>query len=271
MRNRLNANATLCSLVRTRAFHYAQSMIPAERRRRILEEVRQSGGLDVVSLSERYDVSKSTIRRDLNLLDSQGMLQRVRGGTIDADPRTYAQIATKAADDKALIGSKAGALVDDGDIVLIDIGTTTAAVAEALYGRHVTVLTASLAVIDILRDSPGTELIVLGGVVRNSYLSMVGSLTSQALAQLRADIAFLGTSGVRTDLIVMDSTGTEVPIKHSILKNSASAYLVASPDKFPGSGILQICPVTDFDGVITTATGPIIDSIRSSGVQVIHP
>jgi len=246
-------------------------MLPAERRKRILEEVRQSGGLDVVSLSERYRVSKSTIRRDLNLLDSQGMLQRVRGGTIDADARPYSQIAIKAADDKARIGKKAAELVKDGDIVLIDIGTTTAAVAEALYGRHVTVLTASLAVVDILRNSPGTELIVLGGVVRNSYLSMVGTLTSQALSQLRADIAFLGTSGVRKDLVVMDSTGTEVPIKHSILKNTTSAYLVASPDKFPGSGILQICPVTEFDGVITTETGPIIDSIRSSGVQVIHP
>lgn len=246
-------------------------MLPAERRRRILEEVRQSGGLDVVSLSERYHVSKSTIRRDLDFLDGQGMLQRVRGGTIDADARTFAQIVTKAAADKLAIGQRAAALVKDGDIVLIDIGTTTAAVAEALHGRRITVLTASLAVVDILRDSPATELVVLGGVVRTSYLSMVGSLTAQALAQLRADIAFLGTSGVRDDLIVMDSTGTEVPIKHSILENSTTAYLVASPDKFPGSGILQICPVTDFDGVITTATGPLIDSIRSSGVQVIHP
>lgn len=246
-------------------------MLPAERRRRILEEVRQSGGLDVVSLSERYHVSKSTIRRDLDFLDGQGMLQRVRGGTIDADARTFAQIVTKAAADKLAIGQRAAALVKDGDIVLIDIGTTTAAVAEALHGRRITVLTASLAVVDILRDSPATELVVLGGVVRASYLSMVGSLTAQALAQLRADIAFLGTSGVRDDLIVMDSTGTEVPIKHSILENSTTAYLVASPDKFPGSGILQICPVTDFDGVITTATGPLIDSIRSSGVQVIHP
>ena len=89
--------------------------------------------------------------------------------------------------------------------------------------------------------------------------------------QLRADIAFLGTSGVSPDLTVLDSTGTEVPIKKSILRNSTSAYLLASPDKFPGSGILKICPVTDFDGVITTATGPIINSIKSTGTQVIYP
>lgn len=258
-------------LVRTVSIHYAHTMLPAERRKRILEEVRHSGGLDVVSLSERYQVSKSTIRRDLNLLDAQGMLQRVRGGTIDVDARTFAQIAPKSADDKQLIGQTAAELVNDGDIVLIDIGTTTAAAAEALYGRRVTVLTASLAVIDILRDSPDTELVVLGGVVRNTYLSMVGSLTEQAMDQLRADIAFLGTSGVSPDLTVLDSTGTEVPIKKSILRNSTSAYLLASPDKFPGSGILKICPVTDFDGVITTATGPIIDSIKSTGTQVIYP
>ncbi|WP_054953290.1 DeoR/GlpR family DNA-binding transcription regulator [Flaviflexus massiliensis] len=246
-------------------------MLPAERRKRILEEVRTSGGLDVVSLSERYQVSKSTIRRDLNLLDSQGMLQRVRGGTIDVNARTFAQIAPHAAGDKHRIGEAAAEMVADGDIVLIDIGTTTAAAAEALYGRRVTVLTASLAVIDILRNSPGTELVVLGGVVRSTYLSMVGSLTEQAMDQLRADIAFLGTSGVREDLMVMDSTGTEVPIKKSILRNSNRSYLLASPDKFPGSGILQIAPITDFDGVITTATGPIVDSIKSLNTQVIHP
>lgn len=258
-------------LVNVFPIHYAHYMLPAERRKRILDEVRSSGGLDVVSLSERFQVSKSTIRRDLNLLDAQGKLQRVRGGTIDVDARTFEQIAPHAAADKQWIGSAAAELVKDGDIVLIDIGTTTAAVAQALFGRRVTVLTASLAVVDILRNSPDTELVILGGVVRSTYLSMVGSLTEQALDQLRADIAFLGTSGVREDMSVMDSTGTEVPIKQSILRNSSSAYLVATPDKFPGSGILKVCSVTQFDGVVTTATGPIVDSIKSHNIQVIHP
>ncbi|WP_216395871.1 DeoR/GlpR family DNA-binding transcription regulator [Arcanobacterium phocae] len=241
-----------------------------ERRQLILKELHESGGLDVPALAFRHSVSESTIRRDLKLLDSQGMLQRVRGGAIDVDKHSFAQTEPTGADEKAQIGHYCSSLVPDNSVVLLDIGTTTAAIARSLYNRPLTVLTASLAVVDILRHSSTTELIILGGVLRRSYLSMVGSLTERALTGLRADIAFIGTSGVCEDHTVMDSTGTEVPIKRAILSHSRVSYLVAGSEKFPGSGVLPVCQVNEFSGMITTCSNSITQSIQNSGTQVMY-
>ena len=231
-------------------------MLAAQRHNVILALVREQGGVSVADLASRLEVSESTIRRDLNELDRLGRLQRVRGGgAVEADDEPFARVATRHAEEKDRIGALAAGLVRDRDVVLLDIGTTCAAVARHLRGRDVTVVTASLAVVDELRDDRRVELIVLGGLLRPSYLSMVGTLTQQALAQLSADIAFMGTSGVRPDGTVLDSTGTEVPIKHAIRSASERTCLVATSDKFPGSGLLPVCTLADLDTVVTTA-GP---------------
>lgn len=231
-------------------------MLVAQRHNVILALVREQGGVSVADLASRLEVSESTIRRDLNELDRLGRLQRVRGGgAVEADDEPFARVATRHAQEKDRIGALAAGLVRDRDVVLLDIGTTCAAVARHLRGRDVTVVTASLAVVDEMRDDRMVELIVLGGLLRPSYLSMVGTLTQQALAQLSADIAFMGTSGVRPDGTVLDSTGTEVPIKQAIRSVSERTCLVATSDKFPGSGLLRVCALSDLDAVVTTA-GP---------------
>lgn len=228
-------------------------MLVHQRHAAILALVRETGGASVIDLASRLDVSESTIRRDLNTLDREGKLQRVRGGgSPEADDQPFAHVATRSAAQKERVGQAAAALVHDRDVVLIDIGTTCATVARHLRGRDITVVTASLAVVDELRDDHSVELIVLGGLLRPSYLSLVGSLTEHALSQLSADIAFIGTSGVRPDGTVLDSTGTEVPIKRAIIENSERSCLLATDDKFPGSGLLPVCAVTDLQTVITT-------------------
>lgn len=172
---------------------------------------------------------------------------------MEADDESFAKVATRHAEEKDRIGALAAGLVRDRDVVLRDIGTTCAAVARHLRGQDVTVVTASLAVVDELRGDRTVELIVLGGLLRPSYLSMVGTLTQQALAQLSADVAFMGTSGVRPDGTVLDSTGTEVPIKQAIRSASERTCLVATSDKFPGSGLLPVCALSGLDAVVTTA------------------
>lgn len=220
----------------------------------ILERVRETGGASVGELALALEVSASTIRRDLDVLHVTGKLQRVRGGgTAEADADSFATVAGRAAGDKDRIGAYAASLVPDRAVVILDIGTSCAAVARHLRGREVTVVTASLAVVDELRDDRGIELLVLGGLLRPTYLSLVGELTLDAIGRLSADVAFLGTSGVRTDGTVLDSTGTEVPIKHAILNRSERRCLLASADKFPGSGVLPVCGVGEFSDVVTTA------------------
>lgn len=243
-------------------------MLVQQRRKAIVALVREQGGASVADLASRLEVSESTIRRDLNALDHQGRLQRVRGGgAVEADDEPFARVASRNVEEKDRIGALAAGLVRDRDVVLLDIGTTCAAVARHLRDRNVTVVTASLAVVDELREDRTVELIVLGGLLRASYLSMVGMLTEQALAQLSADIAFMGTSGIRSDGTVLDSTGTEVPIKHAILSASERTCLVATRDKFPGSGLLPVCALSDLDAVVTTAEPETPGLVGLAGVE----
>lgn len=247
-------------------------MLVQQRRSAIVEMVRAAGGVSVTDLATRLDVSPSTIRRDLNTLDREGRLHRVRGGGApEEDDTPFERVATVAANEKARVGRAAAGLVRERDVVVLDIGTTCAAVARELRGRDVTVVTASLAVVDELRDDRSVEVIVLGGLLRPSYLSLVGTLTENALRELSADIAFMGTSGVRADGTVLDSTGMEVPVKHAIRQSTERTCLVATSDKFPGSGLLPVCPVTELQAVITTAdptTAP-LDNLEGSDTEVL--
>ncbi|MEE6294936.1 DeoR/GlpR family DNA-binding transcription regulator [Georgenia wangjunii] len=229
-------------------------MLTSTRRELILAELASAGEVSVARLASTFGVSTSTIRRDLNTLSSQGRLQRVRGGgAIEPVPRPVEHVTTDRAGSLAVLGARAAALVADRDVVILDIGTTVAEVARHLRGRRVTVVTPSLAVVDVLRDDPVVELVLLGGVLRRSYLSFVGSLPEQALSHITADLCFLGTSGVRDDGSVLDSTSIEVPVKRAILDASERRVLVADADKFPGSGLLAVCGPDRIDVVITTA------------------
>ena len=158
----------------------------------------------------------------------------------------------------------------DGDVVLLDIGTTTMMLAQRLRGRPITVVTASLAVLDVLREDTRVDLILLGGQVRRSYHSLVGSLTEESLRQVCATIAFIGASGVRADGTVLDSTAVEVPVKRSLLRAADRAILLADRHKFPGSGALRVCMLDELAGIVTNqgADSATLACARDAGVDV---
>lgn len=227
-------------------------MLTSTRQARILQSLRADGQVTVDELAAQFGVSPSTVRRDLNALSAEGLLRRVRGGgSVEPDRVPFAEVATHQSSEKSAIAVRAAELVRDGDVVLIDIGTTTALLARELRGRRITVITSSLAVVDALRDDDAVELIVLGGVVRKNYSSMVGVLTEQALAQIRATLCFLGTSGIRPDGTISDTTGTEVPVKLAMIASSQRTVVLADATKFPGVGLLRVCEATDISGVVT--------------------
>ncbi|WP_261166830.1 DeoR/GlpR family DNA-binding transcription regulator [Microbacterium sp. Marseille-Q6965] len=228
-------------------------MLTETRKARILQSIREGGEATVDELANVFGVSASTIRRDLNALSAEGLLRRVRGGgSIEPDRVPFQSVSNQHHAEKERVATLAATLVADGDVVLIDIGTTTALLARMLKGRRITVITSSLAVIDELRDDEAVELIVLGGAVRKNYYSMVGALTEQALAQLRANICFLGTSGIRSDGTVTDTTGMEVPIKRAMIASSERTVVLADASKFPGVGLLSVCGADRLWGVVTS-------------------
>ncbi len=248
-------------------------MLAARRRELILDAVRSGSSAAVVELAERFSVSEMTVRRDLARLAREGKLKRVHGGAVhDRGEPPFAAIAVERLDEKKRIGQAAAELVADGQTIMIDIGTTTLQLAGQLHGRRLTVITSNLAVVEELLPDPEIELVVLGGVVRRNYRSLVGVLAEDALRQLSADVAFLGASGVREDLSVMDTTMVEVPIKRAMLAAADRAVLLADAAKFRMSGSVKICGADELDAVVTDAprTEPTVLELAQVGVEVVH-
>lgn len=255
-------------------------MLREQRHHRILDALRARGTSSVGQLAEDVSASVATIRRDLADLDAAGLLRRVHGGAmpIDEHDEPFDAVRGVNSDAKEAIARVAAGLVRDGQSVLLDIGTTTHRIAQALRGRRITILTSSLPAAQVLAGDPAVELTVLGGLVRRDYHSMVGFLTEQALSQIHADVLFLSTSGIRTSdrgldegrLQVMDTTVLEVPVKRAMLRAASRTYVVADSAKFPGRGSSRVCTDTEIDGLITSADTPqtALDTARNLGLEV---
>ncbi len=238
-----------------------------------MQILRAEGPVAVATLGTRLGVSQATIRRDLTWLSDQGLLTRVRGGaaaSTSLEP-SFAAVATEAHHSKDAIGRRAAEMVEDGDVILLDIGTTVHRLAAHLRGRQVTVMTANMAVYEELVPDPDIELILLGGVVRRNYRSLVGFLTSDAVRQLRADKLFMGTSGVRSDGTLMDTTMDEVPVRRAMIASADQVVLLADAAKFPGNGFATVCGPDALDVVVTDADegAPALDALRENGVKVV--
>jgi DeoR/GlpR family transcriptional regulator of sugar metabolism len=250
------------------------------RQDRIVSALRSGGAASVRDLAQSLAVSESTIRRDLDILDRNGELTRTYGGAVlrpgetvtDSDPWMEGPFTADAGIElKQRVADRAAALVPDDAVVLLDIGTTTPLVARRLRGRPVTVITSNLAVLDELRDDSTVRLIMLGGVFRRNYRSFVGSLTQSALAQVSADLLFLSCTGVRPSGNVVDNMAVEAPIKEAMIASADRIVLLATETKFPGTGALRLCTLSDVDTVVTTAGAnpKTLDLCRHSGGEVI--
>lgn len=229
-------------------------VLAQQRYERILERLHADGPVEVGTLARQLHVSEATIRRDLRRLEDRRLVTRLHGGASlpTAQEPPFAHVATSHVPDKDAVARRAAELIADGDVLLLDIGTTTHRLAAALKGRPVTVITSSLAVYDELADDASVELILLGGVVRRNYRSMVGFLTEQALRQVHAGTLFLGTSGIRPDGTVLDTTVVEVPVKQAMLSAADRVVLLADGSKFPGGGLARVCGARDVDVLVST-------------------
>jgi len=245
-------------------------MLRAQRRQEILNAVR-SGSAQVAELATAFGVSEMTVRRDLRDLEQEGKLTRVYGGAVAADEPSFAEVVVERLDRKSRIGAAAAELVRDGQTIMLDIGTTTLQLARHLRGRSVTVITSNLAAYEELLPETSVELVLLGGVVRRNYRSLVGVLAEDALRQLRADVAFLGASGIEKDLSVLDSTMVEAPIKRAMLASATRSVLLADSAKFGMRGVARVCGADELDVLVTDegAPGDARERLERAGVEVI--
>ena len=251
-------------------------MLSEDRHARITAMLRERGFVTVTQLCDMLGVSEATVRRDLDALARDGHIRRVRGGAGDVrgtvrpepDVRSFADVALSASGAKRAIARQAALLVDDGDVIALDSGTTVAAMCPFLMRRCLTVVTASLAVVNALAPAQGIDLVVVGGVLRPNYRSMVGSLGEQMLAQIKVDKAFLGVAGIAADGSIMDTTPSEVPMKQAIIRAARQVIVCADAEKFPGGGFLRVCALGAADALITDGDAEFPEDIEVEVIKV---
>jgi len=253
------------------------SLLKAERHNHIRTLVHDRGRVTVQELSAQFGVSEATARRDLEELDQLGQIRRTHGGAVQAEkaPKEppMLQRMGSLADEKARIGQAAAGLIQDGETIFLGSGTTVIEIARRLPpGIHLTVITNSLPVVNDLATHPGIELIVVGGMLRQSELSMVGHVAEQAVREFRADKAFIGMFAIDVARGFTNDYPPETMTDRAILNIARQVIVVADHSKFGRVSSILVAPVEAAQIIITDQATPsaAVEQLRDLGIQVIQ-
>jgi DeoR/GlpR family transcriptional regulator of sugar metabolism len=252
-----------------------ETPLKAERFNRIQKLVEQKGRATVAELSKEFEVSEATIRRDLEELDGKGWIQRTHGGAVrieraGKEPPILQRIEEGYAE-KQRIGRAAASLVKDGETVFLGSGTTVLEIARHLSrDMHLTVITNSLLVVNELADRPNIDMIVIGGMLRPSELSMVGHIAEQAVHEFRADRVFMGMRAIDARHGFTNDYLPETMTDRAILSIAPQVIVVADHRKFGRVSSVLVGPVTAAHLVITDRETPqeCVDELSELGLEV---
>ena len=251
-------------------------MLAQERRQRIFKDIEASGIASVRDLALRFDVSSITIIRDLQELEQEGLIRRVHGGAISVRGASYeppfSAREAQLSPEKQRIASKASELITDGDSIILDVGTTTLELARALKGkRNLTVLVTNLRAALELASQPAIQVIVIGGKLRASELSMVGHLAEQTLRTFQVDKAFIGVGGITLKHGLTEYNFDEAGTKRVMFERARQKIVLADHTKFGKVMLTQVAPLSAADLIIT---GSEIDEsaqreMEEAGIQLL--
>jgi DeoR/GlpR family transcriptional regulator of sugar metabolism len=244
--------------------------------RQVLQRLETSDYVAVSELAEVFSVSEVTVRGDLGELARQGLVARVRGGVralqqgqseVGFDLRLRLEVERKRA-----IARAAAAMVGDGESVAIDASTTGYYLALELRSkRELVVVTNGLLVATALADAPGITVLVPGGMLRLSAMSLVGDFGADVLRSTRINKGFLGARGLSLERGLMDLNPDEVRIKQEMADACELLYGVLDGTKWHRSGLLSFVPSEGITGIITDTSAPFdeVEAWRAAGVEVI--
>ncbi len=257
----------------------APRVLDAERRQQMVSYVDEHQGATVATLSERFGVSEATVRRDLMQLDRRGLVERAHGGAVprrrggyDGAPEpSILDRAGVRTEEKRRIGLAAAAQVADGDTVMIAGGTTTARMIPHLAGRTgLTVVTNNLNVAGLLAPMTLITTILVGGVLRHSELSLLGALAEDALANLRVDTLFIGSSAIHVAHGLSGDDPAEVQTDRALMGAARRVTVLADHSKFDRIRTLRVVPLERISRVVTdSGTGAEqLEALRGLGIVV---
>ncbi len=251
-------------------------MYSAERRQDILRLIQATNRVSVDELAERFAVSTSSIRRDLNELHRVGLLQRTYGGAIipaaaSAEAPFSVRVVSRH-EEKDRIGKAAAQLVQPGDTVFIDGGTTTDSDRGDGKDARLTVVTYGLNIVQHLIEEEGVTVIVIGGILHSPTLTFSGVFANESFEayNIRFDRAFMAATGVSAEAGITNAGFEEIPIKRRAMRSAREAILLADSSKVGAIAAGVIAPTDQLQRLITTteASPTEVEALRRRGLTV---
>ncbi|CAM4243172.1 DeoR/GlpR family DNA-binding transcription regulator [Paenibacillus typhae] len=222
-----------------------------ERKRSIVQFVEQRTRASVQELSLQLGVSESTIRRDLKELEEARLLKRTHGGAVSLQSvnfeAAFPDKADRLLDEKQRIAAKAVQMIQEGDAILLDGGTTTLQIARALKSfSNLKVITNSIMALNELKDCRNIEVSITGGMLRPDTMAFVGPMTERSLEMVRVDKAFLGTNGLDLQEGITTPNMLEAATKRKMIAVAKQSILLADHSKI---GQVSFCKVADLNEI----------------------
>lgn len=247
----------------------------AERHKAILEILQVQGSVSVIDLAGRLDVSEVTIRKDLTALENQNKLYRTHGKAIPISPyigdRHINEKEKQFVLEKRAVGREAAKLLVDNDSILMASGTTILfAAKEMISKKNITVITASVSVSSILSQNKYIDVVQLGGLVRESSVSVVGSFAEDMLNYFNCSKLFMGADGVDLEFGVTTTNMMEANLNRMMMDTSQKTVLLVDSSKFGKKGFSKICNLDKIDQIITDENIPhsYLDNLKEMGIEV---
>jgi len=231
-------------------------IIAEERRAILLRELDENGYIQAAELAARLNTSPITIRRDLSILEMEGLCIRKRGGAVRSIQSITLelpyQIKQKSfSAEKKRIAEEAVKLVKPGNTIILDAGSTTYSLALLLSKKRITVVTNDLQIAVKLASNPNINLVCTGGSARLNVYSLHGSQVDAFIRTLRVDITFLGADAIHPDGTVSNVNLEEASLKQAMMQAANRVILLTDSSKFTKTSFAKVCDLEDLDMIIT--------------------
>jgi DeoR family fructose operon transcriptional repressor len=250
-------------------------MFAEERQGKIEEILTNKESIKVSEIAEIFNVSESTIRRDLQEMEEKKLLTRTHGGAVGINRRnfepSFSEKSVEHSDEKRIIGELAADLIEDGDTLILDSGTTTLEIAKCIRAKNLTVITNSIDIAAELSSRESVEIIVTGGTLRLNTRAMVGSIADGVLSNFKADKAFIGANGISVEDGVTTPNFMEAQTKRAMFNSANKVYVVCDRSKFNEVSFSLISPIRGVTSVITAGEvdRAVVDAFSDVGVEIL--
>ena len=250
-------------------------MKAAERQLRIRQMLENRDFIDSETLCRELEASESSVRRDLDILEQEGELKRVYGGAVSVQAPAnrafdYAVESVRLSDEKSRIGKLTAGLIENGQTVILDGGSTVAAVARELAAKSLHIVTNSLPIAEGLESLRNIELTLTGGYLDPRLRVMLGPFCEQMLGAIRADTVIMGVGGM-SEAGMSNNNTLVVGSEQKMIEVASRVIIVADHTKFGRGGMIPVAPLTAGHIVVSDAelSPEYVAMLRNHGVEVL--